>query len=48
LSSVLVSITGGWHAVFVVAAAMNAAAALMAWFVLKPMRERFLARVNAV
>ena len=48
LSSVLASITGGWHAVFVVAAVMNAAAALMAWFVLKPMRERFLARVNAV
>jgi OFA family oxalate/formate antiporter-like MFS transporter len=46
LSSILATATGGWHAVFVVAAVMNAAAALMAWFVLKPMRERFLARVN--
>ncbi len=42
LSSVLVAWTGGWHTVFVVAAAMNAAAALMAWFVLRPMRQRFL------
>ena len=38
LSSVLVSMTGNWHAVFVVAAAMNIVAALMAWFVLRPMR----------
>ena len=38
LSSVLVSMTGNWHAVFVVAAAMNVVAALMAWFVLRPMR----------
>lgn len=39
LSSVLVSATGGWHAVFVVASVMNALAALMAWFVLRPMRR---------
>jgi len=45
LSSVLVAATGTWHAVFVVAALMNAAAALMAWFVLKPMRQKFLQRV---
>ena len=45
LSSVLVAATGTWHAVFVVAALMNAAAALMAWFVLRPMRRRFLERV---
>jgi hypothetical protein len=38
LSSVLVAATGGWHAVFIVAAVMNAVAALMAWFVLRPMR----------
>jgi OFA family oxalate/formate antiporter-like MFS transporter len=42
LSSVLVSATGNWHAVFVVAALMNAAAALMAWFVLRPMRRAYL------
>jgi len=45
LSSVLVAATGTWHAVFVVAALMNAVAALMAWFVLKPMRQKFLQRV---
>jgi MFS transporter, OFA family, oxalate/formate antiporter len=39
LSSVLVAATGGWHAVFIVAAAMNAVAALMAWLVLRPMRR---------
>src|SRR3989442_12685033 len=44
LSSLLVAATGTWHAVFVVAALMNAAAALMAWFVLRPMRQRFLQR----
>jgi OFA family oxalate/formate antiporter-like MFS transporter len=39
LSSVLAAATGGWHAVFIVASALNAVAALMAWFVLKPMRR---------
>jgi len=39
LSSVLAAATGGWHAVFIVAAILNAAAALMAWFVLRPMRR---------
>lgn len=40
LSSVLMSATGSWHAVFVVASVMNAIAALLAWFVLRPMRRR--------
>jgi OFA family oxalate/formate antiporter-like MFS transporter len=40
LSSVLSTAMGSWHAVFVVAAIMNATAALMAWFVLRPMRRR--------
>jgi OFA family oxalate/formate antiporter-like MFS transporter len=39
LSSVLTAATGNWHAVFVVAAAMNIVAALLAWFVLRPMRS---------
>jgi OFA family oxalate/formate antiporter-like MFS transporter len=39
LSSVLAASTGGWHGVFIVAAAMNAVAALAAWFVLRPMRR---------
>jgi OFA family oxalate/formate antiporter-like MFS transporter len=40
LSSVLVAATGSWHAVFIVASVMNAAAALLAWFVLRPMRRK--------
>jgi len=47
LSSVLVSATGNWHAVFAVAALMNAAAALMAWFVLRPMRRTLLGQAAA-
>lgn len=39
LSSVLVAATGNWHSVFITAAALNAIAALMAWFVLRPMRR---------
>ena len=40
LSSVLATATGSWHAVFIVASVMNAIAALMAWFVLRPMRRK--------
>ena len=47
LSSVLMTATGGWQAVFVVAAIMNAAAALLAWFVLRPMRRAHKGRVAA-
>jgi OFA family oxalate/formate antiporter-like MFS transporter len=39
LSSVLTAVTGNWHAVFITASIMNAAAALMAWFLLRPMRR---------
>ena len=39
LSSVLVSATGSWHAVFYVVAALNIIAAVMALYVLKPMRR---------
>ena len=44
LSSVLVASTGNWHAVFVVAAVMNIAAALIGWFVLRPMRLNVIER----
>jgi OFA family oxalate/formate antiporter-like MFS transporter len=40
LSSVLVDWTGGWHAVFIVASALNFAAALLAIFALRPLRLR--------
>src|SRR5437763_10578281 len=39
LSSMLTAMTGNWHSVFIVASVMNAAAALLAWFVPKPMRR---------
>jgi OFA family oxalate/formate antiporter-like MFS transporter len=42
LSSVLTAMTGNWHAVFIVASIMNAGAALMAWFLLRPMRRKQL------
>ena len=44
LANVLTSATGSWHAVFYVAAILNLIAAVMALFVLKPMRTRFIAR----
>jgi OFA family oxalate/formate antiporter-like MFS transporter len=44
LSSILVTYTGSWHAVFYVAAAMNAAAAVLALALLKPMRRRQIER----
>jgi OFA family oxalate/formate antiporter-like MFS transporter len=47
LSSVLVAASGSWHAVFVVASVMNAAAALLAWFVLRPMRRNLAGRSTA-
>ena len=46
LSSVLVAQSGGWHSVFIVAAIMNAVAALMAWFVLRPMRRARFAKME--
>lgn len=39
LSSVIAA-SAGWHAVFIIASALNATAALMAWFVLRPMRRK--------
>ena len=46
LANVLVSATGNWHAVFVVGALLNAAAALLAWFVLRPMRRAHMGRIS--
>jgi OFA family oxalate/formate antiporter-like MFS transporter len=41
-----VSATGSWTTVFVVASIMNAVAALMAWFVLKPVRRKFMEKAS--
>jgi MFS transporter, OFA family, oxalate/formate antiporter len=46
LSSVLATATGSWHAVFIVASVMNAVAALLAWFVLRPMRRAQMSQVG--
>jgi OFA family oxalate/formate antiporter-like MFS transporter len=43
LGNVLAQASGGWHTVFLVAAAMNLAAALAAPFVLRPLRQRHAA-----
>jgi MFS transporter, OFA family, oxalate/formate antiporter len=44
LGNVLTAATGGWTAVFMVASALNVVAAVLAFFVLKPMRVRMIAR----
>jgi OFA family oxalate/formate antiporter-like MFS transporter len=47
VASLLVAETGNWHQVFVIAAAMNALAAVLAILVLRPMRVSLLARSAA-
>jgi MFS transporter, OFA family, oxalate/formate antiporter len=44
LANVLTTATGSWRAVFIIAALMNVAAAVMALVVLKPMRIKTMAR----
>jgi OFA family oxalate/formate antiporter-like MFS transporter len=44
LANVLVVQTGGWKAAFIIASLFNVIAALMAIFVLKPMRQRLVTR----
>jgi MFS transporter, OFA family, oxalate/formate antiporter len=44
LATVLKNYTGSWHSVFVVATVMNLAVAAAAFFVLKPMRRRAMAK----
>ncbi len=46
LANVLKEATGNWHAVFVTAAILNAIAALLAIFVLKPLRRAEIERSN--
>jgi MFS transporter, OFA family, oxalate/formate antiporter len=47
MASVAVASLGNWDLVFMITAAVNAIAALMAIFVLKPMRTRFVAGAAA-
>jgi OFA family oxalate/formate antiporter-like MFS transporter len=45
LSSVLMAATGNWYAVFFIGASMNILAAVLALFVLKPMRAAYISRI---
>ena len=44
ISSVIMAASGSWEAVFFIGCGMNAVAAILAWWVLKPMRQRFIER----
>ncbi|WP_457103773.1 oxalate/formate MFS antiporter [Methylobacterium sp. P5_C11] len=46
-TSVLTTMTGSWHTVFLAAAALNIIAALLALFVLKPMRAAYTKKPEA-
>jgi len=46
-TSIVQTMTGSWHAVFVAAAALNIIAGLMALFLLKPMRASFVSKAKA-
>ena len=48
LANVLTTMTGSWQAVFLTAAGMNILAALLAMFVLKPMRSTYIKRATPV
>jgi OFA family oxalate/formate antiporter-like MFS transporter len=48
LTSVLATGAGGWGTVFLAAAAMNIVAALMAWFVLRPMRRKLIESTDSL
>ena len=47
-TSVVTQMTGSWHAVFYIAAALNALAAILALALLKPMRLRMMERDQAI
>jgi OFA family oxalate/formate antiporter-like MFS transporter len=44
VANILKTESGSWHLVFVVTAIMNIAVVVLALFVLKPMRQRFMAK----
>jgi OFA family oxalate/formate antiporter-like MFS transporter len=47
ISSIITAMTGSWEAVFFVGCGLNAVAAIMAWWVLKPMRKKFMDGIAA-
>jgi OFA family oxalate/formate antiporter-like MFS transporter len=42
ISSVIMAASGSWESVFFIGCGMNAVAAVMAWYVLRPMRAKFI------
>jgi OFA family oxalate/formate antiporter-like MFS transporter len=42
ISSVIMAASGSWESVFFIGCGMNAVAALMAWYILRPMRKTFI------
>jgi OFA family oxalate/formate antiporter-like MFS transporter len=42
ISSVIMAASGSWESVFFIGCGMNALAAVMAWYVLRPMRKTFI------
>ncbi len=42
ISSMIMASTGSWETVFFIGCGMNAVAAILAWWVLRPMRQRFI------
>lgn len=44
VGNLLVSATGSWSAVFIIAAVLNIVAAIMALFILKPLRQRIVSQ----
>jgi OFA family oxalate/formate antiporter-like MFS transporter len=42
ISSVIMAMSGSWESVFFIGCGMNAVAAAMAWWVLRPMRKKFI------
>jgi OFA family oxalate/formate antiporter-like MFS transporter len=48
ISSVIMAASGSWESVFFIGCGMNALAAVMAWYVLRPMRKTFIESTVAV
>jgi OFA family oxalate/formate antiporter-like MFS transporter len=47
VASIIKDATGDWHAVFVVATVLNLIVVVLALFVLRPLRQRVMARSHA-
>ncbi|MDN4055400.1 oxalate/formate MFS antiporter [Massilia sp. YIM B02763] len=48
ISSLIMAASGSWESVFFIGCGMNAVAAIMAWWVLRPMRKRFIEESSGI